>query len=301
MKIKRSRARDFVFYMALLILPLTQFCIFYIGVNVRSVLLAFRHIDPTDGAYSWVGFDNFRRLFNDFGSLPLFRYAFTNSLLLYAFSFAVGISLGLIFSFYIYKKLPAHGIFKVLLFMPSIISPIVMSMVFTQFVERFYPAFVRMLTGTGAAGLLTNPHTTKGTLIFYTLFVSFGTSTLLYVGAMNNISESVTEAAKIEGCGLVREFFSITLPLIYPTVVVFVTTGLAGLFTNQMNLFSFYGSAAEHRYYTMGYYLFINAQNLQNEYNYPYLAALGLFITVIIAPVTLLAHKLMSRFDPTER
>ena len=68
-----------------------------------------------------------------------------------------------------------------------------------------------------------------------------------------------------------------------------------------MSLFSIYGAGAQHKYYTMGYYLYVNSMSLSNLYNYPYLAAMGLVITLIVAPITLLAHRVLSKFDPTER
>lgn len=298
---KKDRNRDFIFYLGLLALPLLQFFIFYVGVNFNSILLALKKIDPLTGEEGWVGLDNFKRVFRDWGSMPLFSYAFENSLIVYGCGLLVGISLAVLFSYYIYKKMPTSSFFRVLLFMPSIVSPMVLATLFSQFAERAVPTFVKMFTGEMSLGLFADPDTTMPTLIFYTIFFGFGTSTLLYVGAMGNISESIVEAARIDGCGVLREFFSITLPLIYPTLIVFITTGIAGIFTNQMSLFSFYGASAQHKYYTVGYYLYINSMSLSNLYNYPYLAAMGLVITLIVAPITLIVHKVLSNFDPTER
>lgn len=300
-EIKKDRTRDLIFYLGLLILPLLQFSIFYVGVNFNSILLALKKIDPLTGEEGWVGFDNFKRVFQDWKEMPLFSYAFKNSFIVYLCSLLVGISLAVLFSYYIYKKMPTSSFFRILLFMPSIVSPMVLATLFSQFAERGVPACIKMLTGEMPLGLFSNPNTTMATLIFYTLFFGFGTSTLLYVGAMGNISESIVEAARMDGCGVIRELFSITLPLIYPTLIVFITTGIAGIFTNQMSLFSFYGAGAQHKYYTVGYYLYINSMSLSNLYNYPYLAAMGLVITLIVAPVTLVLHRVLSRFDPTER
>ena len=298
---KKSRQKDFVFYIGLLALPLLQFLIFYVGVNFNSILLAFKKIDPLTSEEGWVQFDNFKRVFSEWGSMPLFFHAFKNSFILYFCGLIVGISLAILFSYYIYKKMPSSKIFRILLFMPSIVSPMVLTTLFSQFAERGVPAIIKIFTGEMPMGLLANPDTTMGTLIFYTIFFGFGTSTLLYVGAMGNISESIVEAARLDGCGPMRELFSITIPLIYPTIIVFITTGIAGIFTNQMSLFSFYGKGAEHKYYTMGYYLYVNAMSLSDLYNYPYLAAMGLVITVIVAPVTLVLHRVLSHFDPTAR
>ena len=78
-EIKKDRTRDLIFYLGLLILPLLQFSIFYVGVNFNSILLALKKIDPLTGEEGWVGFDNFKRVFQDWKEMPLFSYAFKNS------------------------------------------------------------------------------------------------------------------------------------------------------------------------------------------------------------------------------
>lgn len=82
----------------------------------------------------------------------------------------------------------------------------------------------------------------------------------MFLGAMNNISDSVLEAAKIDGASFLREFVYVVIPLVYPTFVVFVTVGVVQIFTNQLALYSFYGDSAELQDYTIGYYLYRGVQ-----------------------------------------
>ena len=79
---------------------------------------------------------------------------------------------------------------------------------------------------------------------------------LMYSGAMSGVSDSVIEAAKLDGITPIREFFYIIVPLIYPTLVTFLVVEVAGIFTNQMNLYNFYGLKAEYSLYTFGYFLY---------------------------------------------
>ena len=81
---KRNRNR-LIFYCAFLSLPVLQFCIFYIGVNFNSILLAFKSYEYETGAYQWVGFMNFKEVFRDFGSVLYLQASIRNSLMLYAF------------------------------------------------------------------------------------------------------------------------------------------------------------------------------------------------------------------------
>jgi ABC-type sugar transport system permease subunit len=270
----------------------------YIAVNFNSILLAFKSYNQADGTSEWVGFGNFSRLFYDVGRLPIFRYAFINSLTAYVSSLIIGMSVGLFFSYYIYKKRLGHGIFKVILFAPSVISSIVLVTMFRYFADIFVPRFFQIF-GVNMEGLLTATNTVIPTLLFYSLWSGFGVPILMYVGAMNNIPESTVEAAQIDGAKPMREFFSIVLPQIYPTVTVFLVTGVAGIFTNQLNLFSFFKSVDD-RFYTVGYYLYVRVQKAQSFGEYPYLSALGLSITCVVAPVALLLRRILEKLNSME-
>ena len=208
----RRLPRNLLFYSLLLALPLLQFCIFYVGVNLNSVLLAFKTYTGNN-TYAWLGLGNFERLFENFSQLTLYRVALGNSLTLFFVGTAVGLVCGLLFSYYIYKKALFSGFFKVMLFMPSIIPSIALVLMFKQVADSALPEVLALL-GMDVKGLLANPDTTFGTIIFYNVWVSFGVSVLLYVGAMEKIPESVVEAAKLDGAGYLREFVSITVPLV---------------------------------------------------------------------------------------
>ena len=289
-----KRAKLF-FYSVMFAVPLLQFIVFYIGVNFNSLLLVFQKI--RDGETTFAGFENIVRIVKDLFSEPIFKYAIRNSLVFYIISLLFGTSLALFFSFYIFKRFPLWSVFRVFLFVPQVISSIVMVILFTYMVELGIPTLFRDVFGVQMEGLLENASTTFGTIVFFNIWVSFGTNVLLYVGSMNNISDSVVEYAKIDGANYFQEFIYIILPLIYPTIVTFIIIGLAGIFTNQMNLFSFYGKSAEIRFYTFGYYFYVKALKASAS-EYPYLASLGVIITLVIAPVTIVIRKLLEKFGP---
>lgn len=292
----RKKRKDLIFYCCLLFLPILQFCVFYIGVNANSLLLAFK--DYSDGPAKFVGFDNFERLFYDFKNLPMFEYALQNSFTAYFAGLIFGMSIGLIFSYYIYKKMWGASFFKVVLFAPSIISSMITVILYSYFVNEYIPVVVKDLFDEKIYGLLTNKDTRFATVLFFNIWMGFGGSILMYQGAMHNISESVIEAAQIDGVGPIGEFIRIVLPQIFSTVSVFLLTGLAGIFTNQMQLFAFFGANNEPRFYTIGYYLYYKVQTAMSYAEYPYLSALGLIITACTIPVVLFFRWLFNRIDP---
>ena len=134
-------------------------------------------------------------------------------------------------------------------------------------------------------------------ILFYTVWIGFGTNILIFNGTMSGVSDSVLEAAKLDGVRPLREFVSIVLPMTYPMIVTMAVVSVANLFTNQMYLFSFYGASAERQLYTIGYYLFLNTQEAGNSglSEYPYLAAFGIVVSAVTIPLTVAFRKALNQ------
>ena len=98
---------------------------------------------------------------------------------------------------------------------------------------------------------------------------------------------------------LFKEFFYIILPLIFPTIQTFLVTGVAGMFVNQINYVAF-NSIKFGRSMTLGAYLFVGMQmDLDNSYAYPVWATFGAMMTLVAAPLTLLARWLLDKYGPS--
>ena len=295
------KRRDIIFYSLLMAFPVLQFLIFYLAVNVNSFTLAFRVYDKSVGEFSWAGFSNFQAIFNKFELDPTFLHALGNSLTLLAWQLIVGVPLALLFSYYIYKKMYASEFFRVILFLPSILSAVVMVTLYKYSMDIFLPGVVNEVFSTDAQPFLSDPDLQFGLLVFYTIWLSFGSSTLLYSGTMSGIDVSIVEAAELDGANPLQEFAYITVPMIYSTLVVFVVVAIAGVFTNQMNLYSFFVDKAEYSVYTIGYYLYKNTAHATGEGDYPQLAAFGLLGSFIVIPLTLVLRWVLGKFDPMEQ
>lgn len=113
-KLKTGRY-NLIFYSLMMIWPLLQFFVFYVLVKFNSVLYAFQDYDLLTDKTVWT-FDNMRNAFSMMTQRPLFRSMMSMSLLTWVIGLAIGTPLALIFSYYIYKALPASGFFRVRLF-----------------------------------------------------------------------------------------------------------------------------------------------------------------------------------------
>lgn len=297
---KKINWKKWLFYAVLVVPALLQFLVMYVFVNFDSIVMAFQTYDIDANKWNYAGLANFKALLSDLKRLPELKRAFSNSFTAWIVTTVVSIPLGLLFAFYIYKKGFLHDFFRVMLFLPSIVSASILTIIFKYYADTAIPTVINKIFGTNLFGLLSDINTQFSTLLIFNIFIGFGINVLMYTGAMKNLSEEVIEAAKIDGVNLFQEFLLIVLPQIVGTVSVFITTGIAGIFVNQLNLYSIYHAHADSRIYTIGYYLYKNIQTASSYASYPYNAALGLMISAIVIPSILIVRKLLKKIDPLE-
>lgn len=302
----KQRRKQLIFYCCLLVIPVVQFCIFYLGVNINSILLMFKEYDVETG-YRFVGFQNFISVFREMTSPSeptheILVNSLRNSVIFGCLTIFVGIVLAVFFSYYIFKKNFGSGLFKIFLFLPQMISSVVLVIIFNKFTDSALPALIEQVFGVKTIGLLSNVKTTLPTLMLYCVFIGFGTQVMMYSGAMSAISASVVEAAELDGCTPFKEFIFIIVPMIYPTITTFVVVNIATMFVQQMNLFSFYGPNAtdgDPNITTFGYYLYKEAYS-GSRVKFPRIATLGFYMTLVSIPTTYLIKWLLEKVGPSE-
>ena len=297
-KKKRRDWKDLIFYICMLAIPVANIAIFYFGVNFNSILLSFQEYDYNSDQYVLLGFDNFKWVFAMLKD-STFLQALKNSIFAYLFGYGISETLCIVVSYFMYKKFRGGRVFRILLFLPSIVSAIVMTIMFKYFVERFIPEFGKLITGEMISGLLSNQDTVFPTLIFYGIWTGLGGEILIYTGTMNSINESLSEYAKLDGLNDLQELVYIVIPSIWPTFVTFFVANFSGILSSQLSLYNFYGANASSRLWTVGYYMYketLTAGKIQ----YPTLSAMGFVFTLIMAPATLLIRWLLLKYGPKE-
>lgn len=303
-KLSRN-ARRIIFYSLILLLPLIQFCIFYIYVNFNSISMAFSVFEDTGEGFKQIfGFshfvDNMKNVFTLFKERP---EIITNSLFLFLFDTGLGLPLALIFSFYIYKKKPLSKIFRVTLFMPQIISGVIFASIYSYLFGAIATVF-----DNPSLNLLSEAATVdqnRFAMIAFSLAMTFGVNVLLFSGSMGNINPSLVEAAELDGCTLIGELIHVTLPSIFPTIISFIIVGISGIFTNQM--FLVHIKMPSNQLDTLGYFMY--SQAAASDYisdkdgllSYPELSCISILITLILFPLTLAIKKLLEKFGPSTK
>ncbi len=287
-----------VFLAVMMALPILQFIIFYIVVNFNSIVLAFQYQDGLTGEFDWLEdpFQQFRIVFMMIEEDPFTQVAIKNSIFLGVLSIFIIMPITLLFSYYVYKKMHGGDFFKIMLFAPTIITSVVWVLIYKYFVNFGIRDFLGLFMKDPPPLIDDKPF--ASVTIFYIIF-AFGSGLLLYLHAMTQISPSVVEAAEIDGASELRSFFSVIIPSIWPTIVSFLVINLSQIAVNQANLFTFFDFSADPDAQTIGYILFQYAAR-PGGYWYPLASAWGLFLTIIVAPLTGIVRFLANKFGPSD-
>lgn len=275
----------------MLALPIIQFLIFYVYLNFDSILMAFR-LPQDGGGYEWT-LINFKQLFTDFtveGSE--IGEALVNTLIFFAASVLVTFPLSYLMCYFLYKKIPGYKIFRVIFFLPSIISASVLAVLFRYIVSINGPVaeFVGLFGTEWKPVLQTPDGVALWTIVVYVVIFGLGGNLILFSGAMNNVDKGVIEAAEIDGAGMWTELIRIIVPMTWPTISTVLTFCFVGLFNATGPIL-----VLTHGLYntnTIAYWIYSKVA-FSNELYYP--AAVGLFFTVIGAPIALFMRWLLAK------
>lgn len=299
---KRNKLKKNLFVYSLIAYPLILFLIFYVVVNFNSILLAFQTIDGS--GKSFAGLNNFKTFLSEmFGEGNLLSYSFINSIKMYFINLVVCMPLYVFFSYLLFKKCFLNKTVSFLVMIPSIMSGLVIALIFVNFIGSNGPlTFIMETTGWNGGkwlNLLYDEKYAFGTTLFYMIWLSFATSLIVYPTAMRGINPEVLESAKIDGISnMFQELWYIILPLIYPTLTTFLITGFAAIFSTSGPLLEFYYTDAPDYVSNMGYYFTKMILVDGTEFSYPKYAAGGIILTIIVAPLTILLKWALEKFGP---
>ena len=228
------KQKRLVFIWGMLALPLLQWLIFFVYVNFNSILMSFQTMNYKTGAMEWT-LNNYKRFFYEWNALPQIGNALKNSLLA-GLNNLVLILISLVLSYFFYKKIPGRGFFRVVYFLPSIISVVIYTMVFKfMFDTSVGPVNVILqrlgVNALNLPGWFGDTKLAFPLVLLYCLWVGTGYNILILGAAMENLPEDVMEYSRLEGVSRTRELFQIVVPMIWPTLAVAILGSVTTVFT----------------------------------------------------------------------
>ena len=290
-KLKTRKTQRIIFIVGMLALPLLQWLIFFVFVNINTITMSFQDQRPNaDPGFSLV---NYRNFFMDLRSTKKFVYAIRNSLL-FGLNDLFLLFISLVLAYFFYKKIRWSAFFRIIFFLPSIISIVIF---ITAYQNMFNMGVIDSLLNT--FGIKELPDWFANTspwlvplIMLYCLWVGTGYNVLIMGGAMGNLPEDVMEYSRLEGVNYFHEFFRVVIPMIWPTVMVGVLGSITIMFTLflQVDLMTVNGGTTGQAM-TVAYMIngYVKSRDLGRASTY------GVIFTVIAMPIIILIRKTLDK------
>ncbi|GHO88402.1 carbohydrate ABC transporter permease [Dictyobacter formicarum] len=198
--------------------------IFVLYPMIYSIVLSFARYsgfkDPV-----WLGFQNYTRLFGD----SLFWLSLGNTLYYVLWAVPVGIVVAILLAVAMNRDVREVGIYRAILYLPSILPAFAMAFIFIVLVNPQYGIvnFIFSLFGAPTQNFLGDPTGAKNVIIALAQ-LGAGNAALIFLAGLRGIPDTLYDAARIDGAGTFRRFFSITLPLLSPIILFNLITALSG-------------------------------------------------------------------------
>ena len=170
---------------------------------------------------TFVGFNNFVLLMQDMN----FIRALQNTILIIAVVTVITMAVAILFaSILVREKIKGQNFFRVIFYIPNILSVVVISSIFSAIYDPsengminsvlmlFKPESWETVKFLGDQSIVI--YAIIGTMIWQAI----GYYMVMYMASMANIPDSLYESASLEGAGRIKQFFSITLPLIWTNI-----------------------------------------------------------------------------------
>jgi multiple sugar transport system permease protein len=285
----RQRARAGRMFVAPNLAAIAVFMLFPLGF---SLYMSFQKWDLFTPA-KFVGLANFRQLFT---ADPLFPIALRNTVVFTVGTLVPTVLISLIVAATLNRKVRGIGIFRTALFLPLAVSSVVMAVVW-QFVFDTNNGLLNIMVGwigIGPIPWLVDPNWAMVSLCIVSVWKSVPFATVILLAAMQGVADSVYEAAKIDGAGEIRRFFSITVPLIRGALSFVVVISIINAFQafDQVYVLTGGDGGPETATYVLGIMLF---QHAFAFLDFGYASALAWVMFAILLVLTALQLRLGRR------
>ena len=179
-------------------------------------------------APQWIGLENYHRLFFE---EPLFWKSVCNTLYYAVFEVPLGICFGVGIALLLNMNVRGIAIYRTIFFLPSIVPAVASSVLWMWLLNPQFGVINTLLRfiGIPGPGWITSPNWSKPALILMGLWGVGGTM-VIYLAGLQDIPQSLYEAAELDGANAWRRTLHITLPILTPVIFFNLVMGLIGAF-----------------------------------------------------------------------
>lgn len=231
----------------------------------------------------FIGLENYVKMFDD----DEFLRSLTNNLLL-MLVIPVSLFIALILAVLINNATYFKDVFKVIYFMPFISSFVAVAVLWRVL---FHPtsgpinSFLMSIGISNPPAWLADPSFSLISVMIIMIWAGIGFEMIIFMAGLQNISRDLYEAAEIDGANKVRQFFSLTIPLLTPTIFFLLITGIVGSFKVFDLIMILTGGGPAGSTSVIVYYLY-KVAFIQLKSGYA--SAIGIMLLIIILIITII-------------
>ena len=217
------------------------YCFFQVWPLIQTFILSFQGNGADAG--NFVGFDNYGIILFGYGEgmgrraaamQDLFLTSFKNTIILWFGNFIPQILLSLLLAVWFTDSklhIPGVGFFKVVMYLPNIITAVSVAALFMRFISNSQLSAVNtllMLNGGDPVSFEASAAWSRGIVMFIQTWLWFGNTMIMMMSGIMGINPSLFEAAAIDGASSGQVLRKVTLPLLRPMVVYTLITSMIG-------------------------------------------------------------------------
>jgi multiple sugar transport system permease protein len=270
------------------------FLVFTAGAMGYSLVISMSDYNLATGEISPTGFDNYAGLFED----PKVALSLGNTLFYAILAVPFEIAFALLLAFVLNRVGRGAGFFRTVFYLPRMTPTVATAAMFLLLLNGNTGAINQFLRIFGIEGpqWLIDPDWVKPSIVLMTLWGVAGTM-VIFLAALKNVPVELYEVSALDGAGPVRQFFSITVPMISGAIffnVIVLTIAALQVFDQAYLLFwRDQTNASPESSLFYGVYLF---QQAFRQFNFGFAAAMAWLLFVIILLITLVQVKVSNRF-----
>ena len=288
-RFSKRRARAGRMFVAPNLTAVAMFMLFPLGFSLYMSVQNWDLFEPA----KFVGLANYRSLFADD---PLFEIALRNTVVYTVGTVVPTVFISLAVAGVLNWKIKGINIFRTIIFLPLAVSSVVMAVVW-QFVFNTNNGLLNIMLGwigLGPLPWLNDPKWAMLSLCTVSVWRSVPFATVILLAAMQGVPDNLYEAAKLDGAGEVRQFVSITVPLIRAAVSFVVVISIIHAFQAFDLVYVLTGGngGPETATYVLGIMLF---QHAFSFLEFGYASALAWVIFAILLVLTVVQLRLGRR------
>ncbi len=220
-------------YLFLMSLPFVIWLIIFNYVPIWGWTMAFQNYKPGKAfsEQTWVGFDNFIKLFQE----PHFYLVLRNTLAMSTMSLIVGYTVPILFAILLneIRVVAFKRTMQTISYLPHFVSWVVVAGIITKMLSTDGGIINEILVGLHLIDkpiqFMAQGHWFWGIVTLSDLWKEMGWSSIIYLAAIAGIDPELYEAAKVDGAGRFRRIWHITLPGIRPTIMVMLVLSIGWL------------------------------------------------------------------------